>query len=67
MSTTEKASLNPTTKRQTIQLKNGQEGWPHGLVVKFGMLCFGGQGSRVWILGTDLHHSSAMLWQASHT
>ena len=21
------------------------EGWPHGLVVKFGMLCFGGLGS----------------------
>ena len=31
-------------------------GWPHGLVVKFGMLYFGGQGL---FPGADLHHSLA--------
>ena len=25
------------------------------------MLCFGGPGSQVWILGVDLHHSPSML------
>ena len=32
------------------------------MVVKFGALHFDGLGLRVWILGVDLHHSSAMLW-----
>ena len=41
--------------------KQLEAGWPCGVVVKFGMLHFRGPGSRVWILGTDLHHSSAML------
>ena len=31
--------------------------------LKFCVLCFGGQGSQDWILGTDLLHSSAMLWR----
>ena len=38
-------------------------GQPRGLEVKFGALCFGGPGSKVWIPGKDLHHSSAMLWR----
>ena len=37
-------------------------GQPCGVVVKFSMVCFSGLGSWVWILGADLHHSSAMLW-----
>ena len=31
---------------------------PYGIVVKIG-----GPGLQVWIMGTDLHHSSATLWQ----
>ena len=38
-------------------------GWPHGLVVKFGALCFGSPGLRVQMHSADPHHSSAMLWQ----
>ena len=30
--------------------------------LNFHMLCFGGQGLWVWILDTDLVHSSVMLW-----
>ena len=35
---------------------NNQEAWPHGVVVNFGVLCFGGLDSLVWIPGTDVHH-----------
>ena len=45
----------------------GVRGWPRGIVVKFGMLCFGDPGSWVQILDTDLHHLSAMLrWQPTY-
>ena len=37
-------------------------GQPCGIVVKLGALCIGGPGLQVRILGTDLYHSSAMLW-----
>ena len=41
-----------------LKIKN--RGWPHGLEVKFGALCFGGP---VQMLGADLHHLQvAMLW-----
>ena len=42
---------------------NDLMGWPHGIVVKFGTLCFGSLGSWVRIPGTDLHYLSATLWQ----
>ena len=38
-------------------------GWPRGAAIKFGVLLFCGLGSQVQILGVDLHHSSAVLWQ----
>ena len=38
-------------------------GWPHGVMVKFAMLCLSSPGLRVRILGVDLHLSSATLWQ----
>ena len=44
-------------------VKNYIRGWSHGLVVKFDVLHLGGLGSRVLILGKDLYHSSAILWQ----
>ena len=31
--------------------------------LKFHLLFFSGLGSQVWILATDLLHSSAMLWR----
>ena len=40
-----------------IKILLGQ-GWPRGIVIKFGMLCFCGLGQWIWILSTDLHHSS---------
>ena len=45
-----------------LHVKADMWGQPHDLVVKFGTLCFSGPGLWVWILGTDLHHSSAWLW-----
>ena len=47
----------------SIVVKEKGMGRPHGVVVESGVLCFGGPGLWVQILGTDLHHSSAMLWQ----
>lgn len=41
---------------------NKVRGQPHGLVVRFGVLCFSCLGLQVRIPGVDLHHSSAMLW-----
>ena len=38
-------------------------GQPCGVVVNFGMLHFSGLGSQVWIPGTELLHSSAILWR----
>ena len=48
-----------------VALKNDAlvKGLPLWHSGKFGVLCFGGQGLRVQIPGTDLHHSTAMLWQ----
>ena len=37
-------------------------GWPHGVVVKFVCSTLVAWSSQVWILGLDLHLSSAMLW-----
>ena len=45
------------------QNRAGQGGQTHGTMVKFRVLCFGGPGLQVQILGVDLYHSSAMLWQ----
>ena len=40
---------------------------PHGVVVRFGILHFGGPGSWVRILGADLYHLSAMLrWRPTY-
>ena len=51
-------------KNPKVSIKNfGREGWPRGIVVKFGTLRFSGLGWWVGIPGTDLCHSSAMLWQ----
>ena len=42
-------------------------GWPSGIVVKFVCSASAAQGSRVQILGMDLHTThQAMLWQMSH-
>ena len=49
-----------TTKEDFLICRSISRGWLHGLVGKFGTLCFGGLG---WFLGMDLHHSlAAMLW-----
>ena len=40
--------------------------WPHGVVVKFGTLCFGSPGLQIWIPGLDLHHSSTMPGSDPH-
>ena len=40
----------------------GLGGQAHGIVIKFAVLCLSGPGYQVWILGADLHNSSAMLW-----
>ena len=51
-------------KCQAPRLRNPDVGGqPCGLVVKFGVIHFGGLGSQVQILGVDLYHSSAMLWR----
>lgn len=41
--------------------KEKRRGWPCGIVIKFGMLCFSSLGAPIWIPGADLQHSSAML------
>ena len=38
-------------------------GQPHDVMLKFGMVLFGGLDLWVWIPGADLHHSADMLWQ----
>ena len=38
-------------------------GQPRGAVFKFGAFHFGSPGSCIQILGSDLHHSSAVLWR----
>ena len=39
-------------------------GWPGGIVVKFTCSALAAQGSRIQILGADLHSAyQAMLWQ----
>ena len=48
------------------QLKCEFRDWPRGVVVKYGMPCFGSPGSQVRILGVDLYHLSAMLWWRPH-
>ena len=61
-----------TFEKGSSKLEYGAEGknqitrgWTYGIVVKFCMLYFGGLGSWVQFPGTDLHHSSAMLWWQS--
>ena len=41
-------------------------GWPSGVMVEFGTLCFGSLASWVRIMGTDLHHSSSHAVAVSH-
>ena len=41
-------------------------GWPGGVVIRFGTLCFSSPGSQVWIPSTGLHHSSSHTVEASH-
>ena len=49
---------------ETLSQKDGCQGWPSGIVAKFACSSSAAQGSRVQILGTDLHitHQN-MLWQ----
>ena len=38
-------------------------GWPRGVVVKFGMLCFGSLGSWVQMMAQTSTTHQAVLWQ----
>ena len=39
------------------------QGQPHGIMVKLSAFHFSGLGLQAQIPGTDLHHSSVMLWR----